>query len=418
MRYEYFDDETEINPIDLLKDIFKNIKKIVIITIVCGLLTFLVSEFIIPKYYTSSADITIIPIEQSSDYTTYLTGDVVLKKVSSKLKIDQSDLAENIVVTRDAYNGNNYNLAATTNDAELSYRVVNQVIKVFETEMLTELNLSSVDIMNAAQINNKPVSPNVKKNTLMGTCAGLIGSIFVIVFCYIFDKFFKNAAEIESYLDLDVLGEISQEKVKNEYEYRKIRINIEYSEKCPNAKSICLVSASQISDTTTIAFELSKIFTINHSNVLIIDCNIESSYIKEHFNTTKQKGLIDILENKDFDKYQNYIDTFSNDDNDNLLSIMCIGKSIKNPIDLLSSKIFEEFMDEMKKQFDFIIIDCPSLEDSMDIIPVSHTVDGTIIVISMKNTEKVLAKRTVEQLRKNNVHLLGTITTNDVLTNK
>ena len=196
MRYEYFDDETEINPIDLLKDIFKNIKKIVIVTIVCGLLTFLVSEFIIPKYYTSSADITIIPIGQSSDYTTYLTGDVVLKKVSSKLKIDQSDLAENIVVTRDAYNGNNYNLAATTIDSELSYRVVNQVIKVFETEMLTELNLSSVDIMNAAQINNKPVSPNVKKNTLMGTCAGLIGSIFVIVFCYIFDKFFKNAAEI------------------------------------------------------------------------------------------------------------------------------------------------------------------------------------------------------------------------------
>lgn len=40
MRYEYFDDETEINPIDLLKDIFKNIKKIVIVTIVCGLLTF------------------------------------------------------------------------------------------------------------------------------------------------------------------------------------------------------------------------------------------------------------------------------------------------------------------------------------------------------------------------------------------
>lgn len=66
-------------------------------------------------------------------------------------------------------------------------------------------------------------------------------------------------------------------------------------------------------------------------------------------------------------------------------------------------------MDEMKNQFDFILVDCPSLEDSNDVIPVGHVVDGTILVVSLPETDKNTAKKTIQQLNRNGVIVLGTV---------
>lgn len=87
MNNDYMDDEMEIDLIELLKDIIKNIKFIVKITLLCGVVVFGVSQFILPKSYTSSTDITIVPAETSLDYTSYLTGSKVLDKVSSAVGV-------------------------------------------------------------------------------------------------------------------------------------------------------------------------------------------------------------------------------------------------------------------------------------------------------------------------------------------
>lgn len=85
MNNDYMNDEMEIDLIELMKDIIKNIKFIVKITLLCGVVVFGVSQFILPKSYTSSTDITIVPAGTSLDYTSYLTGSKVLDKVAMRL---------------------------------------------------------------------------------------------------------------------------------------------------------------------------------------------------------------------------------------------------------------------------------------------------------------------------------------------
>lgn len=163
MNNDYMNEEMEIDLIELLKDIIKNMKLIITITFVCGVVVFGVSQFILPKSYTSSADVTIISEGTSLDYTSYLTGNKVLKKVSNKVGEDSTVLAENIEVTKDTNNTYIYNIKATTNDPKLSYCVVKNVVNEFKKSMMSELNLSSVTTMNEPLINTTPVSPNVKK---------------------------------------------------------------------------------------------------------------------------------------------------------------------------------------------------------------------------------------------------------------
>ena len=161
MNNDYMNDEM----IELLKHLLRNIKTILVVTLVCGLITFRVTQFILPKSYTSSTDISIMPQGELLDYTSYLNGNVVLERVGSETNIDVDTLLQNIVITRDESNPYNYNITTTTNNPKLSYRVVKNVVKAFKKEMMSDLGLSSVAIVNEAQVNTTPVSPDVKKNT-------------------------------------------------------------------------------------------------------------------------------------------------------------------------------------------------------------------------------------------------------------
>lgn len=212
MNNDYLNDEMEIDLLELLKCLLKNIKKILICTCACGLVAFVLSAFILPKSYNSSTDITIVPAGQPMDYTSYLVGDRVLNDVSSKLKMDSASLFESIEVTRDSNNSYNYNIAVTINDPELASEVANEVVDSFKEELASELNLNGVTTVNEAQVNSVPVSPNVKKNTLIGLFIGIVGSVGVITLCFLFDKHFKNKDEVEAYLGVDVLAEIPVNK--------------------------------------------------------------------------------------------------------------------------------------------------------------------------------------------------------------
>ena len=212
MNNDYMNDEMEIDLIELLKHLLRNIKTILVVTLFCGLITFGVTQFILPKNYTSSTDITIMPQGELLDYTSYLNGNVVLERVGSETNIDVDTLLQNIVITRDESNPYNYNITITTNNPNLSCRVVKNVVKVFKKEMTSDLGLSSVAIVNEAQVNTTPVSPDVKKDTLIGTLIGLVLSVLYFVLRFLFNKHFINDKEVEMFLGVDVLAEIPMEK--------------------------------------------------------------------------------------------------------------------------------------------------------------------------------------------------------------
>lgn len=212
MNNDYMNEEMEIDLIELLKHLLRNIKTILITTLVIGLITFGVTQFILPKSYTSSTDITIMPQGELLDYTSYLNGNVVLDRVASETNMDVDMLLQNVVVTRDESNPYNYNIMTTTNDPKLFCRVVKNVVKAFKKEMMSDLSLSSVAIVNEAQVNTTPVSPDVKKNTLIGTLIGLVLSVLYFVLRFLFNKHFINDKEVEMFLGVDVLAEIPLKK--------------------------------------------------------------------------------------------------------------------------------------------------------------------------------------------------------------
>lgn len=161
--------------------------------------------------------------------------------------------------------------------------------------------------------------------------------------------------------------------------YRKLRTNIEYNEKHPHIHSVCLTGVEHGAGATTVSINLAYCFVANTPKVLLLDCNIKDPHIHECFNIKNDFGLTDILEDNDYTNYLKYAKVIKDSYSDNELHIITAGNERKHPIDLLSGQSFKKFMQLMKSEYDFIIVDCPNLESCSDVIPVSHLVDGTIL---------------------------------------
>lgn len=195
----------------------------------------------------------------------------------------------------------------------------------------------------------------------------------------------------------------------NNQAYRKLRTNIEYRNDDKNIKSICLTSCNHGAGTTTVACNLAITSAANKSKVLLIDANISNPQIHKVFNMNMDTGLTNILRNHDYSNVMYYTSKFKDNHSDGVLYVMGAGSKISHSLDVLSSEAFKDFMIAMNEVFDFIIIDCPSIETSYDVIPVTHVVDGTVLVISSLDSDKNKAKDALKQLHRNGAYILGTV---------
>lgn len=93
------------------------------------------------------------------------------------------------------------------------------------------------------------------------------------------------------------------------------------------------------------------------------------------------------------------------------LSILTGGVHVPNPSEILGSDVFKEYMDVLKQNFDFIIVDCAPVGTISDAIPVGNAVDGTLFVISAQDTNRKDAANCVNLLQRNNVNVLGSVLT-------
>ena len=75
------------------------------------------------------------------------------------------------------------------------------------TETVKEiLDVSNIIMVDNAEINTAPVSPNIQKNMVLGAVAGIVISLGYILLTYLLDSKIKNADVAEQVLNLPVLG--------------------------------------------------------------------------------------------------------------------------------------------------------------------------------------------------------------------
>ena len=215
------------------------------------------------------------------------------------------------------------------------------------------------------------------------------------------------------------------EKIKNNQFayteiYRQLRTNIEFSSFEKNIQVVNTVSTNPAEGKSSVASNLATVSAAKYNNVLLMDCDLRKPVQHKIFQISNKIGLSNLMRNFDsFDVNEDtYFQKFKDSTSDGRLFLLTSGVRVPNPGELLSSDKFKKLMEMLRTRFDFIVIDCPPISAVADAIPVSHNCDGTIFVISAKDTDKNEAKTALTELQRNGVNVLGSVMTMTEATSK
>lgn len=223
--------------------------------------------------------------------------------------------------------------------------------------------------------------------------------------------FKKNKKQSEKNTYLITSPDKKHGKIDFKEVYRHIRTNIEYSTVGKNVKAINVTSSIPSESKSTTSLNLAMIYATKYANVLLIDADLRRLTQHHYLKLSNSRGLTNaLIEYGETKKISSKYFQFIEDESfEGKLSVLTAGIKVPNPSELISSDIFEEFINELMKLYDFIVIDCPPVMLVSDAIPIGNVVDGTVFVCSSQLTGRKDAKASIEILQKNNVNILGTV---------
>lgn len=195
--------------------------------------------------------------------------------------------------------------------------------------------------------------------------------------------------------------------------YRQLRTNLEFSSFEKNLQVVNLTSTNPGEGKSSVASNLAMISVAKYPTVLLMDCDLRKPVQHKIFGVSNKVGLSNLM--KDYDDFDvnkdTYFQKFKDASSEGKLYLLTSGSRVPNPQEMLASEKFAELIKKMRTRFDFIVIDCPPISAVADCIPVAHVSDGTIFVISSKETNKNDAKTALTQLQRNGVNVLGSVLT-------
>ena len=137
-----------------------------------------------------------------------------------------------------------------------------------------------------------------------------------------------------------------------------------------------LTSANPGSGKTFISFNLAASLAIKGKRVLVIDLDLRKGSLSEYVDRPK-KGISDYLVG-DVESIRDI--TFKPSDNDKV-DIIPVGTIPPNPTELLFADRLEQLVDNLRKEYDYIFIDCPPVEIVADASIINKLADVTLFIV-------------------------------------
>ncbi len=186
-------------------------------------------------------------------------------------------------------------------------------------------------------------------------------------------------------------------------QYRTIRTNIQYSSVDEELKTIMVSSSGPGEGKSTTAANLAVVFSQLGKKVLLVDADLRKPTVHRSFAVNNLFGFTTVL-TKQATLANTVVETEEKD-----LFILTSGPIPPNPAELLSSKSMEQFMEEAKEQFDYVVFDTPPLLAVADPQIIANKVDGSILVVFSGKTEIDQVKKAKELLVNAQSKLVGVV---------
>lgn len=255
-------------------------------------------------------------------------------------------------------------------------------------------------------------SPNKTLYLIISVLAGVVlGAVVIFVKEFASNKF-KTKEEIEE-LGLPVTGVLIDDKeyienpdtlVKNDltsYEpYNKIFNNIKYSNFDKDLKKIMITSTGSDELKSSVISNIACAIAFNGKKVVLVDLDTRKPSLHKMFNIEKKNGIIDLLD-------QTITKEKAIKHTDRNVDVITVDKHVTNPVVVLESEALKNLIDELAKEYDYVLIDTPPLIACSDAKIVSKYADGVLFNVAMNQYRRGEVKESINSLKSAEANIIG-----------
>lgn len=286
-----------------------------------------------------------------------------------------------------------------------------------ELNSAAEIESTSVAKLDPAEVPSRPYSPNTPLNLTIALIFGIAAASALAVIREALDDRIRSLDDIEAKIGLPLIGHTpfvddrDIETAGNDRfsalmeAYSSIRASIDFSQ--PRSRNVIQFTSSQASEgKSTTALLLAELFANSGRSTLLIDADLRRPSVAGLLGRERPKvgvpevvlGHVSIEEAIIKGAHPN-------------LDILPTGEIPPNPVDLLASPEFRDFIEAQRKAYSLVIIDSCPVMGLADAPIVANIVDSTIFVLEANKVPFGNVRSALRRITASGGNLIGLIVT-------
>jgi len=337
-----------------------------------------------------------------------------------------------------------FEVVVTSPDPVEAEQIASAIAYILPKRISSIIEGTSAKIVDAAVVAAEPSSPSYINNTLIGFLLAFVLSLGIIVLQEIFDitiRAEEDIAPVCSYPILAVVPDMNAPSKGGYYEqkknapktsrigaaknqqpeligggisfaaseaYKLLRTKLQFSFADENDSHVIGISSSLSGEGKSLtAVNLAYMLSQLDKNVILIDCDMRRPTLADKLAISKRPGLSNCLTGQtSLDKL---IQQCGIPAEEEAFDVIAAGPNPPNPIELLSSARMSQVIAQLKKVYDYIILDFPPVGEVSDAMAVAKETDGILLVVRENHCNRPVLSDTIRQFEFIGAKILGVI---------
>jgi polysaccharide biosynthesis transport protein len=357
---------------------------------------------------------------QRSELAYSIKGDVYYERIDNEISSVKKVLLENANSYKNAllYDLNLANQKIGKVEGEISklpenkqewlklsrkYNLSDNIYNTFlqkrsEASIVKAANLSDIVFIDPAKdVGGGLLGPKTSVNYVLAFFMGLIIPLILVFFIFFISNSVQNIEDISAQTQLPLIGIVGVKHSESNLSvferpksalsesFRAIRSSLQFLYKkqhVDGAKTLMLTSSVSGEGKTFCSLNIATVFALSEKKTIILGLDLRKPKIFDDFNIKNELGAVNYLigERKLEDVIQKTHVPY--------LDVITSGPIPPNPSELILGDSMKEMIEELKKSYDYIVLDTPPVGLVSDALELSQYCDVTLYVVRQNFTKK------------------------------
>lgn len=279
-----------------------------------------------------------------------------------------------------------------------------------QSRLAAEATVPDVRVLDPAAVPQRPIKNTKPRLLVMGLLCGLALGLVGAVVLDRTDPRVRYPEQVSRDLGLPILGAVPHLRTKEPTEVvealRGLRLNVAHE--FGAGPVVFTVTSPEPGDGKSfVSANLALAFADGGHRTLLIDGDIRRGVLHRRFKGNRQPGLVDLLQG------EARRDQVVQETPYPRLSFIGCGTRTQRAPEVLGSRMMNEFFDELREQYDVIVVDSPPLTAGVDPFVIGTVTGALLIVLRTGHSHRGVTGAKLEVLDRLPIRLLGAVL-NDV----